>query len=286
MEKKALGRGLSALFESESAETNPRPGERAASGSSVEIPIRDIIPNRYQPRKVFGDPELDQLAASLRENGLIQPVVVRPRSGGGYELIAGERRWRAAERAGMATIPAVVKQASDQQLALWALIENLQRLDLNPIEAARAYRRLGDEFSLTQEEIARQVGRDRSTVANFLRILTLPKEVQDFLSSGDLDVGHGKALLALTDPGSQVEAARRIRSRGLSVRATESLVNRLKRRPAVRRAVAPDLEAAEARLRRRFGTKVRIEARRKGGRILIEYYNATDLDRILGLIQS
>jgi ParB family chromosome partitioning protein len=278
MEKKALGKGLNALFE------QAPPAIDVPQAPAVQIRLDEIVPNRYQPRRDFDEAALEQLAQSLKDNGVLQPIAVRPHPMGGYELIAGERRWRAAQRAGLAVIPAVVRPATDQQLALWALVENLQREDLNPIEAARAYRRLIDEFRLTQEEVARQVGKDRSTVANLLRLLGLPDELQRALAGGALDVGHAKALLALSDARQQLRAAQRVMRRGLSVRATEGLVARLQQPRAAKANGNVELAALEERLRRRLGTKAQILAGRSGGRIVIHYYDGTDLGRLIDLL--
>ena len=286
MEKKALGKGIGALFEGAAPETMAAATGDYAPNAVIEIDLDAIVPNRFQPRRDFDDRGIDELAASLKANGLLQPVIVRANRDGGYELIAGERRWRAAQRAGLRRLPAIVRAATEQQLAVWALIENLQRQDLNAIEAARAYRRLADEFHLTQDEIARQVGKDRSTITNILRLLNLPEEVQALVITGQLDLGHAKALLSLNEARTQLQTARVVATRQLSVRATEALVRRLQQPRPRRGAVVADTAALQERLRRRLGARVQLVAARKGGRIVIHYFDATDLERLLELLQS
>ena len=223
MQKQALGKGLGALIPDLSSLGDK---ERKALGIS-EIELDKIIPNEYQPRKVFDDEKLKELAASIREQGVIQPIIVHRGAGGGYQLIAGERRWRAARLAGLKTVPALVKEATKRELMEMALIENIQREDLNALEAAEAYKRLQDEFKLTQEDLARRVGKERSTVTNFLRLLSLPKEVKQDLASGSLSMGHAKALLSLERARDQIAAASAIVKKGLSVREAETLAARL-----------------------------------------------------------
>lgn len=282
MQKKALGRGLDALFE----RSLPEEASLAAvSGRFLELDVKNIIPNRYQPRKVFKEPELQELAASLKGKGVLQPVLVRRTEGGRFELIAGERRWRAAKLAGLEKIPAVLQKASDSEAVELALIENLQRQDLNPIETAKAYRRLIEEFQVTQEDAARRVGKERSSVANVLRLLSLPPELQDAIASDQLSVGHAKVLLSLAGLPSQLRLARRIIRKGLSVRAAEAAVKRSGSlgRKALPKAPTPVVEAQE-RLMRYLGTRVRITAAKEGGQITIQYHNSPDLDRLLELI--
>src|SRR5512141_849365 len=217
MQKQALGKGLGALIPDLSALDDK---ERKALGIT-EIDLDKIIPNEYQPRKLFDDEKLKELAASLREQGVIQPVIVH-KAGSGYELIAGERRWRAARLAGLKTIPALVKEATKRELMEMALIENIQREDLNALEAAEAYKRLQDEFKLTQEDLAQRVGKERSTVTNSLRVLGLPKEVKQRIATGALSMGHAKALLSLERVRDQIQTAATIVSKGLSVREAEA----------------------------------------------------------------
>ncbi len=277
MQKQALGKGLGALIPDLSALGDR---EKKALGIS-EIELDKIVPNEYQPRKVFDDEKLKELAASIREQGVIQPVIVH-RAGGGYQLIAGERRWRASRLAGLKTIPALVKEATKRELLEMALIENIQREDLNPLEAAEAYKRLQDEFRLTQEDLAKRVGKERSTVTNFLRILNLPKEVKHELAAGNLSMGHAKALLSLERVRDQIQAAAAIVKKGLSVRESEMLAARLKNPPREKKArLGHELKAVEEKLKKSLGTKVTIAAKSKGGRIVIEYYSAEELDRLL-----
>jgi ParB family chromosome partitioning protein len=280
MEKKALGRGLGALFEGPPADVTPvRP---------LELEVNRISPNRFQPRKEFNEDGLKELADSVKRTGVLQPILVRKHADGRYELIAGERRWRAARAAGLATVPAVVKDATDDEVLALALIENIQRQDLNPIDTARGCQRLIKEFRMTQEEIAVRLGKNRSSVANALRLLSLPVELQEAVRDGRLSAGHAKALLGLSRAQEQSRAAREIMKRGLSVRQSEALVRRLQK-PGAGKKVAPrlpDLVALEDRLRRYLSTSVRIAPGGKGGRMTIHYYDGSDLDRIAELILS
>jgi ParB family chromosome partitioning protein len=277
MQKQALGKGLGALIPDLS--TLDDRGKKALG--ITEIELDKIIPNEYQPRKVFNDDKMNELAASIREQGVIQPVIVH-KAGTGYQLIAGERRWRASRLAGLKTIPALVKEATKRELLEMALIENIQREDLNPLEAAEAYKRLQDEFKLTQEDLAKRVGKERSTVTNFLRILHLPKEVKQELASGALGMGHAKALLSLERGRDQILAAALIVKKGLSVREAEALASRLKNPPKQKKVnQSQELHAVEEKLKKSLGTKVSIIAKAKGGRIVIEYYTPEELDRIL-----
>jgi ParB family chromosome partitioning protein len=277
MQKVALGKGLGALIPDLSALDDT---ERKALGI-IELELDKIIPNEYQPRKIFNDDKLKELAASIREQGVIQPIIVH-KAGGGYQLIAGERRWRASRLAGLKTVPALVKEATKRELLEMALIENIQREDLNPLEAAEAYKRLQDEFKLTQEDLAKRVGKERSTVTNFLRILSLPKEVKQELATGSLSMGHAKALLSLERARDQMQVAALIVKKGLSVREAEALAIRLKNPIKEKKTkVSLELKSVEEKLRKSLGTKVSIAAKAKGGRIVIEYYSNDELDRIL-----
>ncbi len=279
MQKQALGKGLGALIPDLSTLDDK---EKRALGIA-EIELEKIVPNEYQPRKVFNDDKLQELAASIKEQGVIQPVIVH-RAGAGYQLIAGERRWRASRLAGLKTIPALVKEATKRELLEMALIENIQREDLNPLEAAEAYKRLQDEFRLTQEDLAKRVGKERSTVTNFLRILGLPKEVKHDISTGALTMGHAKALLSLDRVRDQIQAAAFIVKKGLSVREAESLATRLKnplQQREKKKRQGHELKAVEEKLRKALGTKVSITSKAQGGRIVIEYYTPEELDRIL-----
>ena len=273
MGRQALGRGLEALIPPE------KPGPRA-----VEIPLTEIHPSPFQPRRRFDDNKLEDLAASIRGHGVLSPVIVR-QSQDGYELIAGERRVRAAERAGLERIPAVVRDASNAEMLEVALIENLQREDLNPVEEAEVYRRLVEEFGLTQEEVATRVGRDRASVTNTLRLLKLPTRIQEDLIEGTLSAGHGRALLGLEGRVHQLKARESIIRRSLSVRATELLVKRLKAGPVERHQKltqhGPELASVEEQLRRALATKVRIVRSGRRGRIEVEFYSDEDLDRLI-----
>ncbi|MDE2059389.1 MAG: ParB/RepB/Spo0J family partition protein [candidate division NC10 bacterium] len=269
-QRRALGRGLEALI----------PG--ADLSGTIQVRIEEIAPGTLQPRRSMNDSKLNELAASIKAHGVLLPILLR-REGGRLEVVAGERRLRAARIAGLDTVPAFVKELSSSQALEVALVENLQREDLNPIEAAEAYLRLQDEFGLTQEEVARRVGRDRSSVTNALRLLKLPKQVQADLVEGALSEGHARALLGLERGADQIKARDEVIRRGLSVRATEALVRRLKQAvdPQPRLAVSePTIRAAEDTLRQALGTKVQICRKGKGGTIEVEFYSMEDLDRI------
>lgn len=270
----ALGRGLSALIPDV-----PPPAPRADAPAEVDLDL--IEPNRHQPRRIMDDAKLEELAQSIRGSGIIQPIVVRRRGEGAYEIVAGERRWRAAQRAGLLKVPVVIRDVPDDKRLELALIENVQREDLNPIEEARAYRRLADEFGLTQEETARAVGKDRATVANYQRLLGLAAEVQADVATGALSMGHARALVALPDPAAQRRAARDVRTRGLSVRETELLVKRrLAPPPPPPPGPDPHTKAAAERLRVALGTSVEIVRRRRGGRIEIHFRSEEELQRL------
>jgi ParB family chromosome partitioning protein len=277
MHKKALGKGLEALL--------PEPGVTSTVPASEvrEISLDQVAPNRYQPRRSFSDTELAELAESVKQTGVLQPVLVRRRGDGSYELIAGERRWRAAKLAGLVSLPAIVRNVSDEQAMVYALVENLQRQDLNPIESARAYQRLMNEFGLTQEDVAHHVGKDRSSVANSLRLLNLPNDIQHLVESSMLSTGHAKVLLGLTRPESQLRLARRIVEGQWSVRQAEREVAREARSPRARRAPHPRSPYAdlEERLQRHFGTRVEITKARRGGKIVLHYADSEELDRLL-----
>lgn len=280
MARRALGRGLEALIPS--ASTPPLAAEQGTR--LAELDLDQIRPNPRQPRETFHNDALDSIASSLREHGVLQPVVVR-RVAGGYELIAGERRWRAAQRAGLRRIPAVVRDATPEESLELALVENLQRQNLNPIEEAEAYRRLMTEAGMTQENIAERVGRDRSTVANYLRLLRLPEPVQRRIVAGELTMGHARALLGAADPTFQVRLADEIVLRSLSVREAESRVRAAGRPPqsATGAVRDPDTIAAENQLKRALGTGVRIQGKEKG-RIEIRFASLEELDRLYDLL--
>lgn len=279
MQKKGLGRGLGALI-SDIDTTRDSP--------NLQVGVDRIAPNPLQPRLSFDEAKIDELAASVRNNGIIQPLLVR-HSGDGYELIAGERRLRAALKAGLREVPVVVRQANDNELLQLALIENLQREDLNPIEEASAYHRLREMFDWSQEEIADKVGKSRPAVANSMRLLFLPKEVQQELARGKLPVGQARALLGLEAETLVLAAAREVMAKGLSTRQTERLVARLKlgRRKRKEGSTSdPNLRSLIEKLQRSLGTKVRIVrgARSGKGKIEIEYYSAADMQRIIGIM--
>ena len=280
MEKRsALGKGLSALI--------PDVPEAPRQGA-FEVDIDLLSPNEQQPRALMDDAKLDELTQSIKANGIIQPILVR-RAGNAYRIIAGERRWRAAQRAGLLKVPIVVRdvpEGSEKQLLELALVENIQRENLNPVDEALAYQRLADNFSLTQDQIAAAVGKDRSSVANFLRLLKLPEEVRGDLAAGALSMGHARALLGLTDAASQRQAAREVIARSLSVRDTEALVKKMAS-PASARAGKSEptpadvhTRAAEDRLRFALGTKVRIVRRGQAGTIEIDFGSEAELNRI------
>ena len=286
MARKALGRGLGALLSAE--------GTATATEDPNTIAIDLIDPSPLQPRGVFDEAKLDELARSITANGVVQPLIVRPKEDG-FEFLAGERRWRAAQRAGLRRVPAIVRQVSDDKVLELALIENIQREDLNPIEEARAYKKLIDTVGLTQESVAERVGRDRSYVTNFLRLLRLSDDLQELVQTGRLSTGHARTLLGLADVAAQRRLARKIIEGDLSVRATEQAVRQLTepktgrtRQAKIHAAVDPNVRAAETRLRRHFGTQVRIvqSAGSAAGTIELEYYNQGDLDRIYGLLIS
>ena len=269
----ALGRGLSALIPD-----SPAP---AAADRSLDVDTDLLRPNRFQPRTHMDDERIEDLARSIRANGIIQPIIVR-RVDGGFEIIAGERRWRAAQRAGLLKVPVVVREIPEERLLAVALIENIQRQDLNPIEEGQAYRRLADEFHLTQDEIADAVGKDRSSIANYVRLLRLPQEVRSNVASGALSMGHARALLAITDDAAQLQLARDVVTGNLSVRETEALIRRVQQPPVPTAEIPKDVHtrAAEDKLRLSLGTRVSIVRRRKGGRIEIEFGNEDELQRI------
>jgi ParB family chromosome partitioning protein len=275
----ALGKGLSALIPDFPDAQRPAP---------IEVDLDLLSPNEHQPRQEMDDDRLEALARSIRSRGVLQPILVR-RTGSTYRIIAGERRWRAAQRAGLLKVPVVVREAESEPKDLLeiALIENLQRENLNAMDEAQAYQRLVDQFGLVQEQIAAAVGKDRSTVANFMRLLKLPDEVRADLRAGTLSMGHARAILALTDEASQRHASREAISRGLSVRDTEALVKKLLEAGAAPAAGPVDgsggdvhTRAAEDRLRFALGTKVRIVRRGRGGRIEIPFGSETELNRL------
>ena len=277
-----MGRGLSALI---STAPSPQDNEELR-----EIEIDLITPGEQQPRTSFDEAKLQELAQSIRVSGIIQPLLVR-RRGGRFELVAGERRWRAAQLAGLSRVPAIVREIADENLLELALIENIQRQELNAIEEANAYKRLIETLGLTQEEVAGRVGRDRTFITNYLRILKLPTEIQSLLEQEKITFGHARALLGVSDPQLQRRFAQRICKHNWSVRETESRIRNIARQEEASAAPPPQLadpnvRAAEAKLRRRFGTQVRIVSAKTGaaGRIEIEFYSAEDLNRLYDLL--
>jgi ParB family chromosome partitioning protein len=280
-----LGRGLEALIA-----TVATPLTSSERGAVERVPIAQIRPNPYQPRKEFRAEDLAELQASLAENGLLQPIVVRPSSGGGYDLIAGERRLRAATQLGWSDIPVVVRDIDDRTLLTLALVENLQRTDLNAVEEAEGYQRLVDEFGLTQQRVAEIVGKDRTTVANTLRVLQLPPSVRQMVQQGDLTLGHARALLALEDERVIGEVAREVVARGLSVRQVEARARHArpeKRHPIVKtqNRSYSEIQRLEDQLRRHLQTDISITVSRDyRGSIAISFYSADDLDRLLDLM--
>lgn len=307
MEKKALGRGLSALLSSnrhvedalkKEVPLAPRPTTSDAVAATphpadtgvVFVQTSRLVPNRYQPRVQFDEEALQELVASIREKGVLAPILVRTAKDGRYEIIAGERRFRAAEQLKLARVPVVVREAGDQEALVLSIVENIQREELNPIEEAQAFQRLIKEFSSTQEDIARAVSKDRSTVANMLRLLTLPAEVQKVIASGRLSFGHGKALLGLDSVAQQVKLTHLVLSNSLSVRELENYISSNKLASSRKRKAPKDKDPhvadMEKQLQHVYGTKVRICDMKKRGRIQFEYYSPQDRDRVLKLLMK
>ena len=277
----ALGKGLGALFPEL---------EKGEKGDLLLCDIHAIHPSPWQPRKLVPDDGIEELAQSIREKGILQPLVVRQRQRGeGYELIVGERRWRAAQRAGLKKVPILLKEATDQEVLELALIENLQREDLNPLEEAEAYQRLITEFAYTQEVLAQRIGKDRSSVANIMRLLKLPSEVKDALAKNEISMGHARALLAFKNEREQIVFCRKIVQKGLSVRETEDgirhfLETKTSRPP--KELEKPEITSLREELRHILKTQVRIKSRGEKGTIEIEFYSLDDLERILELIRG
>jgi len=278
--RKGLGRGLDALISSADTLDNAR-------DSVLEVKINDVEPNAGQPRKVFDQEKLQALAESIKEHGVVQPIIVR-QDGNRYVIVAGERRWRAAKLAGLKTIPVVIKELSSKQVMEIALIENLQREDLNPIEEAEAYQKLMDEYSMTQEEVAKLVGKSRAAIANSVRLLSLAKEIQEMLVDGRLTSGHARTLVTIEDPIKQKELAEIIAKKGLNVREAERLAAQESKRSSVKkvRTRKEDLEMTQLveDLRTLFGTKIDLHHGKDRGKIVIEYYSKEEFDRIIDLL--
>jgi len=286
MEKhKALGRGLQALIPEVS---NNEAGEETikVQAGLTTLNLSEIKPSRFQPRTTFKAEKLDELVASIREKGIVQPVLVRKREQG-YELIAGERRFRAAQALNLGKIPAIIRDVDDVNAMELALIENIQREDLNPIEEAKAYKRLNSEFSFTQEQIAQAVGRDRASVANILRLLSLPDAIQQFLLDDAITMGHARALLAIPDQRKQLRVCGKIVRKGLSVREVEQMVkpHAAKRRLSTHSGPDLHMKAVEDELQKILGTKIKIQHGKKRGKIVIDYYSLTDLNRIIKILK-
>jgi len=288
--RRALGKGLESLLPSRPATPPPAPAAPVEStGKPLEIPLDQIDRNPSQTRTNFDEAKLTELAQSIAASGVVQPIVVRPLPGGRYQLITGERRWLASRKAQKTTIPAIVRQVSDEQTLEMTIIENLQRADLNPMEQARAYQRLSNDFKLTQEQMATRTGKERASVSNFLRLLRLPESVQQKVESGDLSFGHARTLLALESPESITAAAQKVMALSLSVRQTESYVQGLinpeakpkKEEKPSSEPEDPNVREAQDRLRRTLGLKVRIEDKKGKGRVIIEYSGLEDFDSIL-----
>jgi len=279
--KKGLGRGLSALIPDI---------EAGDAGKVQQLAVERIQPNPYQPRKRFDEGKLAELAESIKAHGIVQPLVVR-KVGDGYELVVGQRRLLAARMAGLVEVPVLVNDLGDAEMIQVALIENLQREDLNPMEEAESYRRLVEEFAMTQDEVAGLLGRSRPSIANTLRLLNLHPEVQEIVSRGTISMGHARALLGIQDPGLQLETCKHVVEQALSVRETEELVRRVLASGRMsgseekeERPKDPEIASLEEKLRRAFGTQVRIVPGKKKGKIEIEYYSDEDLERILALV--
>ncbi len=290
--RRALGKGLESLLPSRPAPTPPPPqavAQPEPTGKPLEIHLDQIERNPYQTRTQFDEAKLNELAQSIAASGVVQPIVVRPLPGGRYQLITGERRWLASKKANKSTIPAIVRQVSDEQTLEMTIVENLQRADLNPIEQARAYQRLSNDFKMTQEQMAIRTGKERASVSNFLRLLRLPDSVQQKVESGDLSFGHARTLLALESPEAITAAAQKVMALSLSVRQTESYVQgciypeaKAKKEPkAEAQPEDPNVREAQDRIRRTLGLKVRIEDKNGKGRVIIEYSGLEDFDSIL-----
>jgi len=277
MEKKALGRGLDALLPA------TKPASMPELPEVQHLRVDAIVPNRYQPRQTFSPQELAELTSSLKQSGLLQPILVRRKGDGIYELISGERRWRAAKEAGFETVQAVIRNCGDEESVVLALVENLQRTDLNPMDMARTYHRMMNEFGLTQDIIAQRVSCERSSIANAVRLVNLPSEIQQLIETNQLSMGHAKVILGLPSQSEQLRVAQLVVSKVLSVRETEKLIESS---PVAKKRGAKELQRTawsdvEERLQKRLGTKVVIQKGRRGGKIVIHYFSPPELDGIL-----
>src|SRR5271165_6206833 len=288
--RKALGKGLESLLPRVQASVEET-ATRSADGMPREIPLGEIERNPYQTRTRFDEAQLGELAASIVATGVVQPVLVRALANGRFQLIAGERRWLASQRAGKSSIPAILRQVSDEQAMEMTIVENLQRADLNPIEQARAYDRLSRDFKMTQEQMAQRTGKDRASIANFLRLLRLPAEVQVLVERGELTFGHARTLLALDSPEAVLKAAKKVGALAMSVRQTETyvqgLLNPEKKKTGeskIQAPVDPNVREAQERLQRSLGLKVRVEDKNGRGRVIIEYARLEDFDALMEAI--
>jgi ParB family chromosome partitioning protein len=292
--RKALGRGLDSLLPAKPAAAHIAMPASHAGGSAQEVLIDSIDANPYQTRRRINEAAMEELAESIRSSGVVQPVILRPGANGRFQLVAGERRWHASKRAGKTTIPAVIRQISNEQAMEITIIENLQREDLNPIEQAKAFERLSREFSLTQEQIAARTGKDRASIANFIRLLKLPEALQDALETGALSFGHGKVLLALVGfPELMERATREVIEKQLSVRQTEELVGKLlnplvaeHKQEKPPRQIDPNVRDAQRSLESSLGVKVEIQDRKGKGKIILKYGSLEDFDRIVEALAS
>ncbi len=286
--RRALGKGLDSLLpRAQAAAVASMPGPEHEGGKPREIPVDQIDRNPFQTRSVMDETQLAELAASITANGVVQPILVRPQANGRFQLIAGERRWRASMQVGKKTIPAILRQVSDEQAMEITIVENLQRADLNPMEQARAFERLSREFHMTQEQMATRTGKDRASVANFLRLLKLPASVQARVEAAELTFGHAKAILALDQAEAMEKAAQRVASLSLSVRQTETYVQgilnpeKAKKLPKPEMAEDPNVREVKERLQRALGLKVTIEDHNGRGKVIIEYGKLEDFDTLL-----
>lgn len=285
--RRALGKGLDSLLPRVQAAASASPVVEGEGGKPREIPVEQIDRNPFQTRMHVDEEQLAELAASITANGVVQPILVRPQSNGRFQLIAGERRWRASQLAGKKTIPAILRQVSDEQAMEITIVENLQRADLNPMEQARAFERLSREFNMTQEQMAQRTGKDRVTVTNFMRLLRLPESVQMRVEKGELSFGHAKALLGLNHHPDLEKTAARVAALSLSVRQTESLVQNMlfpeknKKEPKPDPPVDPNVKEVEERLQRALGLKVHIEDKNGRGKVIIEYARLEDFDALM-----
>ncbi|MDD7718594.1 MAG: ParB/RepB/Spo0J family partition protein [Eubacteriaceae bacterium] len=290
---RGLGRGLDALFadrapiENPAKDEKPEEDELKKGHSVVYININDIKPNENQPRKVFDEDKISELAASIVEHGIIQPLVVR-KTGSGYEIVAGERRWRASRKAELKEVPCIIREFSDEENMLIAIIENMQREDLNPIEEAEGLNQMIKTYGLTQEEVSKSVSKSRPYITNALRLLKLPENIQTMVTEGKLTTGHARAIIPVSDSKVQLDICNRIIQEGLSVRKTEELVSKIgqpKKRPA-KKAKNANTVHVENELKNLYGTKVNIKEKGKKGTIELEYYNTDELNRLIELLKS